>query len=147
MARLLSKWLVVALTVLAVPYLVSGIRVESFGTALALALVFGLLNILLKPLLVLLTLPFTLVTFGLFLWVINGMVFWMSAQFVSGVFVEGFGAAFFASLWISFVSSIFSLSFRREEGRIRWTLERDGRQIKRDSSDIDLEKDPSGRWG
>lgn len=146
MARLLGKWLGVALSVLAIPYLVSGVRVESFGTALALALVLGLLNVVLKPLLILLTLPFTLITFGLFLWVINGFLFWFSSQFVSGVEVESFGAALFASLWISLVSSLFSLSLRHENGRVRWMFEKERRPPERVSSEIELEKDSSGRW-
>jgi len=146
MARLLGKWLGVALSVLAIPYLVSGIRVESFGTALALALVLGLLNVVLKPLLILLTLPFTLLTFGIFLWVINGFLFWLSSQLVTGIEVESFGAALFASLWISLISGVLSLSFRQEKGRFRWTLERETRQTGNHSSDIELEKDSTGRW-
>ena len=134
MNKLLIKWVVLSLTVLAIPHLISGIKVESLGTALALALVLGLLNVVLKPILILVTFPFTLVTFGLFLFVINGLVFWMSAQTVSGVEVESFGAAFLASLIVSLVNSLFSLSLKREDGRIRV------------QKAIDLEKDSSGRW-
>ncbi len=146
MVRLLGKWLGVALSVLAIPYLVSGIRVESFGTALALALVLGLLNVVLKPLLVLLTLPFTLITFGFFLWVINGFLFWLSSQFVSGIEVQSFGSALFASLWISLISGFLSLTLTQEKGRFRWSFERGQAKPRNSSSDIDLEKDSTGRW-
>ncbi|NBX77143.1 MAG: phage holin family protein [Proteobacteria bacterium] len=134
MNKLLIKWIVLSLTVLAIPHLISGIKVESLGTALALALVLGLLNVVLKPVLILVTFPFTLATFGLFLFVINGLVFWMSAQTVSGVEVESFGAAFLASLIVSAVNSLFSLTIKKENGRIRF------------EKAIDLEKDSSGRW-
>ena len=134
MNKLLIKWIVLSLTVLAIPSLISGFKVESFGTALALALVLGLLNVVLKPILILVTFPFTLVTFGLFLFVINGLVFWMSAQTVTGVEVESFGAAILASLIVSLVNSLFSMKVKKEEGRIRF------------QKAIDLEQDSSGRW-
>ncbi|MFM8269768.1 MAG: phage holin family protein [Pseudomonadota bacterium] len=137
MNKLLIKWIVLTLTVLAIPHLISGIQIDSVGTALALALVLGLLNIILKPILILVTFPFTLLTFGLFLFVINGLVFWMSAQTVSGVEVHSFGSAILASLIVSLVNSLFSLSVKRDEGRIRFRFV---------NKPIDLEKDSSGRW-
>jgi len=149
MQKLMMKWLVVALTVLAVPHLVDGIAVDSFGTALALSLVLGLLNIVLKPVLIFLTLPFTLVTFGFFLLVVNALVFWISASTVSGVHIQGFAPAFFASLIVSIVTSVFSFTVKREAGRVSWKFERNGGRRTRDvnpNSPLELEKDPTGRW-
>lgn len=137
MSKLLMKWIVVTLTVMAIPHLVPGIKIESLGTALALALVLGLFNIILKPVLILITFPFTLLTFGLFLFVINGLLFWMSAQTVNGVVVESFGSALIASLIVSCVSGLFSLTVKKEEGRARFQIHKNA---------IDLEKDSSGHW-
>jgi len=145
MVRLFFKWLVMAATILALPHLMTGFEVQSLGTALALALVLGVLNTVLKPLLVVLTLPFTILTFGLFLWVINGIVFWVSAQTVSGVFVENFRTAFLASLAVSFVSWVFSWSVKKEGGKIYWRFEKQGTPAKKGPA-IDLEQDSSGRW-
>jgi|688.fasta_scaffold194221_3 putative membrane protein len=146
MTRYLIRWIVTALTVLAVPHLISGIYVDSLGTALALALVLALLNVLLKPLLVLVTLPFTLLSFGLFLFVINGIVFWISAQWVSGVRVESFGAAFLASLVVSIVSGMLSLTLKREEGKVRWVFEKSRSKNDDSYETIELEKDQGGKW-
>ncbi|NBX92684.1 MAG: phage holin family protein [Proteobacteria bacterium] len=143
--RVLSQWLVTALIVLAIPHLVSGIEVDSLGTALALALVLGLLNVLLKPLLIFITLPFTVLSFGFFLLVINAFVFWMSAQWVSGVKVEGFGPAFWASLILSLGSSLLSFKVKKEEGKVRWFFEKRTPPKTSDQA-LDLEKDPEGKW-
>ena len=132
MPRFLIKWLLVAFTVLAIPHLVTGIEVQSFGTALALALVLGLLNTVLKPVLIFLTLPFTLVTFGLFLLVVNAVVFWVSALTVTGVSVEGFGPAFFASLIVSVVTSLFSFWGTKDEKKIFWSLQKTTSRTSRD---------------
>ena len=80
--RLLITWLVNALALLALPYIFPSIQVDSFVTALVAALVLGLINTLIRPLLVLLTLPVTLLTLGLFIFVINGLLFWFVGSFV-----------------------------------------------------------------
>lgn len=131
------NWLGISLAVLALPHLVSGFEVDSLGTALALALVLWFLNIVLKPVLIFLTLPFTLFTFGLFLLFINAFVFWMSAELVAGVQVESFSAAF----WASCLLSIFSLFFSGNRGG--WTKRRQSSSAR---NTIELEKDPSGKW-
>ena len=74
--RLLITWLINALALLALPYIFTSIQVRSFTTALIAALVLGLINTLIRPILVLLTLPVTLLTLGLFIFVINGLLFW-----------------------------------------------------------------------
>lgn len=149
MQKLLLKWIVVALTVLAIPHFVDGIEVDSLGTALALALVLGLLNTVLKPVLIFLTFPFTLVTFGLFLFVVNALVFWVSASTVSGVVVESFGSAFYASLVVSVVSAVFSFTMKKEQGRVKVVFDRSSKRPARNVQPeraIELTQDSSGRW-
>ncbi|MEI8325513.1 MAG: phage holin family protein [Betaproteobacteria bacterium] len=96
--RLLFKWLLCATALLAVAHLYSGVHVASFSSALIAAFVIGLFNTLLRPLLVLLTLPVTIVTLGLFLFVINALMFWLAAMMLDGFYVRGFDAALLGSL-------------------------------------------------
>ena len=96
--KFLLKWLLSAAALLAVAYLYSGVVVTSFTAALIAAAVLGALNTVVKPLLVLLTLPVTLVTLGLFIFVINALMFWAAASLLSGLNVAGFGAALIGSL-------------------------------------------------
>lgn len=96
--KLLLKWLLSAAALLAVAYLYSGVTVTSFTGALIAAAVLGALNMVVRPVLVLLTLPVTVVTLGLFLFVVNALMFWAAAGLVSGLGVNGFGAALLGSL-------------------------------------------------
>ena len=96
--KFILKWLCSALALLAVAYLYSGVVVTSFTGALIAAAVLGVLNTVLRPLLVLLTLPVTLVTLGLFMFVINALMFWAAASLVSGLNVNGFWAALIGSV-------------------------------------------------
>lgn len=102
--RLLITWLVNALALLALPYIFPSIRVDSFVTALVAALVLGLINTLIRPVLVLLTLPVTLLTLGLFIFVINGLLFWFVGSFVDGFTVGGFWPAVFGAIVYSLIS-------------------------------------------
>ena len=102
--RLLITWLVNALALLALPYIFPSIRVDSFVTALIAALVLGLINTLIRPVLVLLTLPVTLLTLGLFIFVINGLLFWFVGSFVDGFTVDGFWTAVFGAIVYSLIS-------------------------------------------
>lgn len=102
--RLLLVWLLNAVALLAVAYLMPSVRIESFGAALIGALVLGLANAVVRPLLVLLTLPVTILTLGLFLLVINGAVFLGVSRLVSGFEVAGWWAAILAALLFSIVS-------------------------------------------
>ena len=105
MARnLLIVWLINALALLALPYLVPSVQVDTFFTALVAALILGFLNTLIRPLLVLLTLPVTVLTLGLFVFVINALLFWFVASFVEGFHVAGFWSAFFGWLVYALVS-------------------------------------------
>jgi len=96
--RLLFKWLLSAASLLFVAYVYSGVQVESFTSALIAAFVIGLFNVVLRPVLVVLTLPVTIVTVGLFLFVINALMFWAAASVLDGFQVSGFGAALLGSL-------------------------------------------------
>jgi putative membrane protein len=88
--KLLLVWLINALALMAVAYLLPGIAVASFLTALVAALVLGLVNAVIRPILILLTLPATLLTLGLFIFVINGLLFWFVGSFIEGFVVSGF---------------------------------------------------------
>lgn len=102
--RLLIVWLLNALALLAVAYLMPSVQIQSFGAALVAALVLGLANAVVRPILVLLTLPVTILTLGLFLLVINGAVFLGVARLVSGFEVAGWWAAILAAILYSIVS-------------------------------------------
>jgi putative membrane protein len=104
MRNALLVWLINALALLALPYLVPSVHVDSFLTALVAALLLGLVNTLIRPILVLLTLPVTLVTLGLFIFVINALLFWFVASFVKGFTVGGFWSAFFGAIVYALVS-------------------------------------------
>ena len=104
--RLLIHWLLSALALLAVTYLYSGVQVASFGSALIAAAVIGLLNMVVRPVLVVLTLPVTIVTLGLFLFVINALMFWSASGLLSGFVVNGFGAALLGSLLYSVINLV-----------------------------------------
>jgi putative membrane protein len=101
MVKLLVRWLLLAAALLLVAYLDPGVSVASFGAAMIAALVLGLLNTIVRPLLVLLTLPVTLVTLGLFLFVINALMFYFAAELLNGLTVTGFGSALLGSLLYS----------------------------------------------
>ncbi|MDZ7890766.1 MAG: phage holin family protein [Rhodoferax sp.] len=96
--KLILKWALCAAALLAVAHFYSGVQVQSFGSALIAALVVGLFNALLRPILVVLTLPVTLITLGLFLFVINATLFWWAASLLDGFAVRDFGAALLGSL-------------------------------------------------
>jgi putative membrane protein len=88
--RLLLVWLVNAAALMAVAYLLPGVVVSDFTTALVAALVLGLVNAVIRPVLVLLTLPATLLTLGLFIFVLNGLLFWFVGSYLTGFVVAGF---------------------------------------------------------
>lgn len=96
--KLIVHWLLSAAALLAVAYLYSGVVVTSFGAAMLAAAVLGALNLVLRPVLILLTLPVTVLTLGLFLFVVNALMFWAAAGMLSGLDVRGFGAALLGSL-------------------------------------------------
>ena len=104
--KLLVQWFISASALLLVAYLYSGVEVRSFSGALMAALVIGLFNAILRPVLVLLTLPITLVTLGLFLFVINALMFWAASGVLNDFHVRGFGAALLGSLMYSVIGLV-----------------------------------------
>jgi putative membrane protein len=102
--KILVRWLLHAAALLLVANIYPGVAVQGFGAAMVAALVIGLLNTLLRPVLVLLTLPVTLLTLGLFILVINGLLFWLVGSFVSGFTVGGFWAGVFGAIVYSIIS-------------------------------------------
>lgn len=111
--KLIVRWLLLAAALLLVAYLYGGVQVASFGSAMVAALVLGLLNTLLRPLLVLLTLPVTLITLGLFLFVINALMFYVAASLLAGFTVAGFGAALIGSLLYSLCGMVIDVAMER----------------------------------
>ena len=102
--KLLIGWLLNALALLAVAYLVPDIHVSNFLSALIAAAVIGLANMLIKPILLILTLPVTIITLGLFIFVINGILFWLAGYFLQGFDVKTITAGIIGAI----VYSIFS---------------------------------------
>jgi putative membrane protein len=106
--RLLIIWIINAVALIALPYLFSSIHVRDFTTALIAALVLGLINALIRPILVLLTLPVTLLTLGLFILIINGFLFWLVGQMDLGFSVTGFWNAVLGAIVYSVISWLLS---------------------------------------
>ena len=115
MLSLLLRWIVNAGALLLVAYLYPGVHVQDFVTALVAALVLGLVNALIRPILVILTLPVTLLTLGLFIFVINGLLFWWVGSFVDGFHVSGFWAGFFGAIVYSLISWLLASLLPRKQ--------------------------------
>jgi len=106
MGKFFAKTVATALAVLVAAYILKGVHIDSTVTALIVAVVLGLLNSFIKPILIVLTIPITIFTLGLFLLVINIIIVKLAANLVPGFTVDGWVAALFFSLVVSFVSSI-----------------------------------------
>lgn len=104
MLRLLIVWIINAAALLAVPYLMDSITVTGIGAALLAAAILGLVNTLIRPVLLVLTLPVTVVTLGLFIFVVNGLMFWLVAQLVGGFHVASLWSAIGGALLYSIIS-------------------------------------------
>jgi putative membrane protein len=113
MVKLLVKWLLLASALLFVAYVYNGVEVRSFGAAMAAAFVIGLLNTVVRPILVVLTLPVTVVTLGLFLFVINALMFWAAGSLLDGFNVRDFVAALVGSLVYSVLGVIIESALER----------------------------------
>jgi putative membrane protein len=111
--KIIVRWLLLAAALLLVAYLYPGVTVKSFGTAMIAAFVLGLFNTLLRPILVLLTLPVTIITLGLFLFVINALMFYFAAALLDGFNVAGFGAALIGSLLYSLCGMVIDVAMER----------------------------------
>ena len=104
--KLLLRILVTSLLVMILAYLIKGVVVDEFTTALTVAIVLGLLNFFVKPILVLLTLPVTILTLGLFLLVINALIIMLCDHFISGFSVSSFWTALLFSVLLSVSQSL-----------------------------------------
>jgi putative membrane protein len=104
--RWLMSWILNAAILMLLPHILSSVRLAHWSTALWAALVLSGLNTLVRPVLVWLTLPVTILTLGLFLLVIHGLTFWLAARFVPGFEVSGFGSAMLAALLYSVLSTL-----------------------------------------
>lgn len=109
MIKILLKWLGLTLAVLATAYVVPGISVTSFVTALFVALVLGLVNTFIKPIISLLTLPVNILTLGLFGIILNGLFFWFASIVVTGFMITGFVPALIGSIVVSLIMWILGL--------------------------------------
>ena len=102
--KILLVWLINAAALFALPYLFDSIRVDTFYTALIVALILSIINTLIRPVLLILTLPITVVTLGLFILVLNGLLLWFVASFVKGFTIAGFWPAVFGAIVYSVIS-------------------------------------------
>ena len=106
--NLFVRLILSSVAVLVGAYILPGVQVDGFFTAFVIAIVLSILNFLIKPILIVLTIPITIVTLGLFLLVINALIILMADSLVSGFYVEGFWWALLFSLVLSLVNSLFS---------------------------------------
>jgi putative membrane protein len=113
--NIVLRIIISAVVAFGLSYILSGVHIQSFITALILAVVLGLLNIIVKPILIILTLPITLFTFGLFLFVINALIILLAAKFVNGFRVDGFWWALLFSLLLSILTSFLYRKSTRTE--------------------------------
>jgi putative membrane protein len=106
---LIIRWIINAVALMLVSYLFQSIEVSSFAAALVAALVLGLVNAVIRPILILITLPINVLTLGLFTLVINALLFWFVASFLEGFEVAGFWSAFWGALTYSIISFVISM--------------------------------------
>ena len=111
--KIIVRWLLLAAALLLVAHLYPGVSVASFGAAMIAAFVLGLLNTLVRPLLVILTFPVTLLSLGLFLFVINAAMFWAAARVLDGFNVSSFGAALIGSIIYSLCGMVIDVAMER----------------------------------
>jgi len=130
MRGLFIRWLILTAAIMFASYVIEGIVVKGFFSALLAAAVLGILNAFFRPILIVLTLPINILSLGLFTFIINAMLLKMVSVVISGFEVYGFWSAVFGSLLISIVSWILS-SFVNERGRVQY---------------IDLKKKDGDRW-
>lgn len=130
---LLLRWLILAGSILLAAYVIPGIDVKGFWSAFVAAAILGLLNAIFRPILVLLTLPINVLTFGLFTFIINAFILMMVSGVISGLQIQGFWSGVLGALVISGVNWLVSTLFRRrDDGDYR--------------SHIDLQHKGNGRW-
>jgi putative membrane protein len=130
MRGILVRWLFLTVAILLAAYLIDGIRIAGFPSAVLAAAVLGVLNAFLRPILFILTLPLTILTLGLFTFAINALILMMASGVISGFEIDGFGSALLGALFISVVSWLLT-SFISDRGTVQF---------------IDLKHKGGGRW-
>jgi putative membrane protein len=118
MRHFVFRWMITTVAVMVVPAFISGIRYDTVGALIGAALLLGILNAFVRPVLLILSAPLILVTLGFFILVINAlMLFWVPGM-VTGFHVDGFGSAFWGAILISLISWVLSAFFRGSDGRV-----------------------------
>lgn len=125
--KIFIKWLVNTIGIIFAGYLIKGIYVENFTTAFVAAGVLGIINILIRPIIIILTLPINILTLGLFTFVINGVIFYFIGNLVKGMAVADFWSAFIGALMISVINGAVHLLFKQPQDRNPEGLGRDQR--------------------
>jgi putative membrane protein len=133
MKGIVFRWLVLTLAIMVAAYLIRGIEIRGFFSALLAAAMLGMLNAFFRPILIILTLPINILTLGLFTFVINALLLMMASGVIGGFVVQGFRPALFGSLIISLISWLLN-SFISGKGRVEYT------------GYIDPKKRDGGKW-
>jgi putative membrane protein len=111
MLELLAHLIITAALLLLVANIVKGIQIDGWGSAFLAAIVLGVVNALIRPLMILLTIPITIITFGLFLFVINALMLWLASALAPGFRIQSFGAAMLGSLMLTLLNILISALF------------------------------------
>ncbi len=130
MRILLAKWFVLAIAIMTASYLIDGIEVSGFFSSIFTAVILGFLNLFLRPVIIILTLPINILSFGLFTFVINALILKMASGVISGFHITGFWPAIWGSIIISLASWLLN-SIVYNQGRVSY---------------IDLKKKRNGWW-
>jgi putative membrane protein len=125
MSSFLIRWLVTTIAVAAAAKLLPGIHTDGWMPLLCMALFLGVINAVLRPVLLLVSLPFIIVTLGFFILIVNTLTFWLAGGLVPGFSVDGFWSAFFGSIVVSLVNWAVSGFVRTPEGEIRVLTQQD----------------------
>jgi len=120
MGAFIIRWMVTTIAVFASAHFVPGVGYTDVGSLFLAGLLLGILNAFVRPVLLLLSLPWIIVTMGLFILVLNALLLKMVSALVPGFTVQGFWSAFFGALVIGLVSWLLSCVFRSSDGRMRW---------------------------
>ncbi|MDQ3197644.1 MAG: phage holin family protein [Verrucomicrobiota bacterium] len=118
MKHFIFRWAITTAAVMVAAAVISGIRYDSAFSLIGAALLLGILNAFLRPILLLLMAPLIILTLGIFIFVVNGLMLLLVNQFVNGFHVDGFGSAFWGAILISIVSWVLSAFFRGSDGRV-----------------------------
>jgi putative membrane protein len=140
MPGLVLRWIITTIALMIVPYIVTGFHISNVAAAFFAAAILGIFNALIRPVLILLTLPITVLTLGIFILIINTLMLQLAAAISPGVTVDSFGSAFWASIIISIVSWILN-NFVAGGGGEQFTIITGTR---RDA--LDMHRDRKGRW-